>query len=238
MIRAAERVAVLTGAGVSAESDVPTFRAPADCGKATASTKLLHRSPFSAIPFWSGVSIICVGPTSAASGPIRDIRRWWHWKRNSARSDSPSSRKTWTACTGPPAVGMSWNCTAICAVRCTGCGRIEDRDGETLADLPRCECGALLRPDIVRFHEMLPADVRQAAESAASACQCLLVAGTSAVVYPAAGLIDIAQGGSARVIEVNLDRTEASRRVDLGLYGPSGEILPRLVEKIQASRGA
>ena len=83
---------------------------------------------------------------------------------------------------------------------------------------------------MVWFEEALPADIWSEAEVAVSRCQCLLVVGTSAVVYPAAGLIHQAKLEGARVIEVNLTPTEASRVVDVGLYGPSGQVLPRLVE--------
>src|SRR5947208_1634487 len=86
-------------------------------------------------------------------------------------------------------------------------------------------------PDVVWHHEMLPEDVWQEALGATAECQCFLVVGTSAIVYPAAGLIAMARGQGARVIEVNLDSTAASTSADLSLYGPSGLLLPRLVEK-------
>ena len=121
----------------------------------------------------------------------------------------------------------------LACVRCTRCDLIEDRglNHWTIA-LRRPSCSHLLRPDIVWFNEMLPPDIWEAAETATGACKSFLVVGTSAVVYPAAGLIDVAQRSGARVIEVNLNRTEASHRVDLGLYGPAGEILRALVDRV------
>src|SRR5262249_12238334 len=119
----------------------------------------------------------------------------------------------------------------LARVKCTGCARREDRGPEPLPELPRCaDCGALLRPDIVWFHEMLPEDVWQQALMAAAACQCFLVVGTSAIVYPAAGLIELPRQRGAGVLEVNLERTAASLNAALGLSGPSGQLLPRLVE--------
>src|SRR5262249_47034534 len=113
----------------------------------------------------------------------------------------------------------------IARVRCTGCGVVVDRGSDSLADLPHCEtCSALLRPDIVWFNEALPEDVWEEAMVVTYACRCFLVVGTSAVVYPAAGLIDVARAGGASVIEVNLTPTAASDRVEVGLYGPSGEL--------------
>ena len=104
---------------------------------------------------------------------------------------------------------------------------------EPLPELPKCpECAALLRPDVVWFEEMLPANVWSQAERAVQRCQCLLVVGTSAVIYPAAGLIDQAHAWNAKVIEVNLAPTEATATVDVALHGPSGKILPDLIKRL------
>src|SRR5262249_15131890 len=124
-------------------------------------------------------------------------------------------------------------------VRCTGCAVVTDRGHEDLGDLPRCPaCAELLRPDIVWFEEMLPERIWEEAMVATHECQCFLVVGTSAVVYPAAGLIDVARAGGAAVVEVILEPTAASRRVDVGLYGPSGVTLPKLVELLNAGGAA
>jgi NAD-dependent deacetylase len=115
-------------------------------------------------------------------------------------------------------------------IRCTVCAYKADRGNEELPDGPHCaECGELMRPDVVWFGEMLPMETWEAAAKATAACQCFLVVGTSAVVYPAAGLIDEARVAGATVIEVNPEATFASRRSGLGLRGPSGVILPQLV---------
>jgi NAD-dependent deacetylase len=118
-------------------------------------------------------------------------------------------------------------------IRCTGCTYNEDRGHEALPDLPRCAaCGALLRPDVVWFQEMLPVTVWQEAAQATAACQVFLVIGTSAVVYPAAGLIDAAREVGAGIVEINLETTSAGRRGGLSLRGPSGVILPQLLERL------
>jgi NAD-dependent deacetylase len=123
---------------------------------------------------------------------------------------------------------------SLARVRCTGCNRIEDRHGEALPDLPRCSrCQALLRPDVVWFEESLPEDAWTEAAQATANCQCFLVVGTSAVVWPAASLIELARVVGAAVIEVNLEPTaEAQRQGALGLYGPSGVVLPRLLQQL------
>src|SRR5262249_30762275 len=117
-------------------------------------------------------------------------------------------------------------------VRCTGCGAVADLGTEPLDELPRCTCGALLRPDVVWFYEMLPQDVWAEAERAARDCECLLVIGTSAIVYPAAELVPLARANGTCVIEVNLTRTDASRYADVTLCGPAGQVLPELLERL------
>ena len=110
--------------------------------------------------------------------------------------------------------------------RCLGCDEVKDRGLEPLGDTPKCECGARLRPDIVWFGEGLPPDVWEAAATAAYECDVFLAVGTSAVVHPAASLVPIAKRGArrAKVIEINLAKTEASYFADVGLYGPSGVV--------------
>ncbi len=126
--------------------------------------------------------------------------------------------------------GNIWN------VRCTTCKQREPRVGEKLTALPRCNCGGLLRPDVVWFGEMLPSDVWDAAERAANESDLFLSVGTSALVYPAAGLLDAAW--RATRIEVNLEPTPASGRVEIALQGRSGEILPELVRRAWEERGS
>jgi NAD-dependent deacetylase len=115
----------------------------------------------------------------------------------------------------------------------TACAYKADRANEELPDLPHwAECGELPQPDVAWFEEVLPMEIWQAAAKATAACQCFLVVGTSAVVYPPAGLIDAARAVGAAVIEVNPEATFASRRGGLGLRGPSGVILPQLVQRL------
>ncbi len=233
-LRAAERVAVLTGAGVSAESGVATFRGAGG--------------------LWEGHRIEDVATPDAFRRDPKLVWRFYNQRRENLRSVRPNPGHLALAeleqrySPGRFAL-ITQNIDGLHAaagtrrvlelhgnlgrVRCSGCGVIADRAGETLDALPVCgSCGALLRPDVVWFYEALPEDVWAEAELAAAQCDCFLVVGTSAVVYPAAGLIDVARGNGAKVVEVNLATTEASDRADVGLYGPSGEVLPRLLEKL------
>jgi NAD-dependent deacetylase len=233
-LRAAERVAVLTGAGVSAESGLATFRGPGG--------------------LWEGQRVEDVATPFAFQRDPALVWRFYNARRANLKTVRPNPGHHALAALeerlGPGrftlitqnvdglhhAAGSRWVLELhgnLARVRCTHCSLREDRAGESLDELPRCPaCAHLLRPDIVWFHEMLPEEVWLEAEAAVHDCQCFLVAGTSAVVYPAAGLIDIARDAGARVIEVNLTPTAASHASDVGLYGPSGQILPELVQRI------
>jgi len=98
---------------------------------------------------------------------------------------------------------------------------------------PKCECGGLIRPDIVWFGEMLPDDQYSAAEKAAKDCDILFVIGTSAVVYPAAYIPLIAKDNRKYVVEINITETELSYRLDYSIPGKSGEVLPRVLELVK-----
>jgi len=119
--------------------------------------------------------------------------------------------------------------------RCSQCrweGPTETHDDPP--PLPRCRtCGGALRPGVVWFGEMLPPEALSAAQAAAKSCQVMLVVGTSSVVQPAASLALWAQQAGAKIIEVNPETTELSPLADLRLNGPSGQVLPKLVDRVE-----
>jgi NAD-dependent deacetylase len=130
---------------------------------------------------------------------------------------------------------------AIAHFRCNDC-RLEhplqpaDRQ---LAEPPACHhCGGRIRPAVVWFGELLPQDVLVEARRAAEACHVMLVVGTSGVVYPAAELPLVAQAAGAQVIDVNPAAGPIAEVADLFLQGAGGEILPRLVAAIKEGRGS
>lgn len=239
-LRQARRVAVLTGAGVSAESGLATFRGTGG--------------------LWEGHRIEDVATPSAFQRNPALVWRFYNARREALRTAQPNPGHHALAAledrfAGQPGNGDLFTLItqnvdglhqaagsrrvlelhgSLRRIRCTVCTYKADRGNEELPDLPRCaECGELLRPDVVWFEEMLPIETWQAAAKATAECQCLLVAGTSAVVYPAAGLIEGAlELFGPAVIEVNPEATLASRRGGLGLRGPSGVILPQLVQRL------
>lgn len=119
---------------------------------------------------------------------------------------------------------------------CVKCKRRYDEELEFKDDIPKCSCGGLIRPDVVWFGEFLPADQFQYSEDAARNCDIFFVVGTSAVVYPAASIVQIAKSSGAFLVEVNIEETEASSIVDVSLFGESGKILPRVVDEMKNLR--
>jgi len=122
--------------------------------------------------------------------------------------------------------------------RCAHCSGT--RGAEELIDaavLPiACDCGGWLRPDVVWFGEPLPLEVFERAAAACAGADLFIAVGTSATVWPAAGLIDVAAAAGALVVEVNREPTPLSAGAGLHLRGGAGELLPRMEEEMRAWR--
>ena len=229
-LQSASSVVVLTGAGISAESGVPTFRGPGGMWKQNRPEALATPEAFERDPLL--------------------VWQWYDFRRTTLGSAQPNPghralaeleqrAKRFTLVTqnvdGLHELAGSRNVIHlhgdIWTVRCTECG-LERRDVQVpLPELPpRCgQCRGLLRPGIVWFGEPLPAEAWDRAEKAARGADVFLVIGTSAVVYPAAGLVRLAQSCGARVIECNMEETPFSSALDRSFRGRAGELLPRLI---------
>lgn len=234
----AERVAVLTGAGVSAESGVPTFRASDGLWEGhriedVASPEGFGRHPGLVWQFYNArrANVAKVGPNPA------------HYFLAQLQVFFPTAFTLVTQnVDGLHQMAGSRNVLelhgSLRRTRCTVCEEVRDQFLDPLAEMPTCViCAGLLRPDIVWFGEMLPQDIWRAAVQATISCEVILVVGTSAVVHPAAGLIKLAQTAGAKVVESNLTPTVASDAVDIGLYGPSGELLPQVMKRFRQLKG-
>lgn len=236
-LRRADRVCVLTGAGVSAESGVPTFRASDGLWEGHRIEDVATPSGFARDPdlvwkFYNArrANVARVQPNPGHFALVKLEDRWGDRVTVVTQNVDGLHRAAGTK-------NLLEIHGSLYRTRCTRCEEVADRGLEPLAPLPHCECGGLLRPDIVWFHESLPVDTWEAAMTAAHECDVFLVVGTSAVVHPAASLVPIAKRSrspGATVIEVNLTRTEASAFADIGLYGPSGEVLPALLTKLDS----
>lgn len=127
----------------------------------------------------------------------------------------------------------------ILQARCNRCGETRDM-GKALAESreepPICSCGGKLRPAVVWFGESLDAEVLSSAYELASECDLFVSVGTSSTVYPAAGLIEVAQRAGACFVEVNPELTPFSPLADLRIAAPAGEAIPRLTEEIRRCR--
>jgi len=232
LLRKSSRIAVLTGAGISAESGIPTFRGAGGLWKNFRPEELATPEAYDRDP--------------------QTVWEWYLWRRELiARAQPNAGHHALVALENraPNFTLITQNVDGlhdragsrrilkvhgdIWLNRCRTCGReIVELPSQPL---PRCTCGGLLRPGVVWFGEPLPQDVWREAEHAASRADAFLVVGTSALVYPAAGLISLAQQNGASVIEVNLEQTGFSDTVDLSLRGPAGEILPAIIQPGEAS---
>jgi NAD-dependent deacetylase len=234
LLRAANRVAVLTGAGVSAESGVPTFRGKGGLWEGhsleeVATPQGFARDPALVWRFYGmrRAMLWNVGPNPGHFALAELEQRWDDGRFTLSTQNIDGLHR---AAGSRRVLELHGN---LARVRCVACPYRAERRGEDLGELPRCsECGELLRPDIVWFNEMLPEEVWQAAYRSAEECDCFLVAGTSAEVYPAAGLVDVARAAGAAVIEINLEASSVTDRVRVSLRGKSGHVLPRLVQAL------
>ncbi len=233
VLRISRRVTVLTGAGVSQESGLRTFRGnqtglwsqykPKDL----ASSEAFHRNP-------------------------KLIRDWYAWRREAIKGVRPNpghyalvemSRyvPAFSLITqnvdGLHRIAGSLQLIElhgnINTVRCTECCKVFDEWDDDTSEVPRCKaCNGLLRPNVVWFGEALPQYEFEAAVEAARYCDIFFSIGTSGEVQPAASLAYGAHNRGAIIIEINTEPTQLLPKVDFALKGKSGEILPALVDAV------
>lgn len=231
------RVAAFSGAGLSAESGLSTFRDP---------------DPDA---LWSRFD-----PTELASlagfeaNPERVIE-WYRWRRGSHASVQPNAAHRALAAQ-PRMIQITQNVDhlleqagadservyhlhgSILHDRChrAACGYRERIDPDDPPGMRRCpECSAPMRPAVVWFGESLPWDTWARAQKLCTELDCLLVIGTSATVYPAAGLIELARQCRSRIIVVDPNPGEAGDSADVYLAANAGDVLPRLLEGFDLS---
>lgn len=232
LLQQARKTVCFSGAGLSAESGISTFR--------DTETDAL----------WSRFDPMrLASPEGFADNPQRVID-WYNWRRNRLAKAVPNPGHVALA-QRPDIVQITQNvddlleCAGVnreCIVHLHGtitedrchdeCGYHEQVDLGTppgLRDCPRC--GAPMRPAVVWFGENLPAAAWSRAQRHCEQADCLLVVGTSAAVYPAASLIDHAKRHGATVIVVNTQPSGASGLADIELIGQAGSLLPALLDR-------
>jgi NAD-dependent deacetylase len=229
-LMAAERVTVMTGAGISAESGVPTFRGADGLWKNYRATDLATPEAFLKNP--------------------KLVWEFYNWRRaliskltfnaaHAALVEMEAKVPGFTLITqnvdGLHRRAGSRNLLEIHGnlwqVRCVQCQEVILDESPDMGELPTCEqCGSLLRPHVVWFGESLDQATLNRAVIASRNCQIMLVIGTSAIVQPAASLAWEAKQRGAVVAEINLEQTPHSHFMDYTFQGKAGEIVPRLVE--------
>ena len=223
----ASRVLVLTGAGVSAESGVPTFRG----GDNTA--------------VWKGMPFDVISSAQMVERDLSAVWEWFDYRRNLLAQLQPNPAHKAIACWQdrfPQFTLVTQNIDglhqkarsrdpielhgSIWRARCVSC----NARYEILVSQARPEaclaCGGRLRPDVVLFGEMLPPGAFELAVERAAECDLCFVVGTSGIVYPAASLAELAKAAGGYVCEVNPERTPLSDVCDEVLTGKAGELLP------------
>ncbi len=116
---------------------------------------------------------------------------------------------------------------------CIDCKKFHNENLDFSSGIPKCDCGGLIRPDVVWFGEYLPEDQFLGGEKAAIESDIFFVVGTSAVVYPAAGLVYTAKQSGATIVEVNIEETPLSSIASYSYFGKAGEILPKIFEDLK-----
>jgi len=114
---------------------------------------------------------------------------------------------------------------------CIDCKKFQKEELDFSEGVPKCECGGLIRPDVVWFGEYLPEDQFLGGEKAAINSDIFFVIGTSGIVYPAAGLIYTAKTSGATIVEINIEETALSSIVNYSYFGKAGEILPLIFKE-------
>lgn len=228
-IRNCSKLFVLTGAGVSKESGIPTFRDAQE-------------------GLWADYN---AEDLATPEGFLKDpplVWQWYDWRRKKVQNVQPNPGHfalveieqfvpNFTLVTqnvdGLHRRAGSKNLIeihgSILLFKCFDRGHEQKEIAFDLKVPPHCECGSMIRPAVVWFGEALPEKALKQSYDAAENCDVVLVVGTSGLVHPAASLPFLAKRTGAKIIEVNPNKTELTEGCDLFLAGPSGEILPKIV---------
>ena len=232
--RSAKNVTVLTGAGMSAESGVPTFR--------DAQTGL-----------WQQYDVAALATPDAWAADAGLVWAWYQWRAELVRAAKPNAGHTALAAWDANVRIITQNVDdlheragstnvehlhgSLFAPRCSECGKPAQVDPvseptERIPPPPCTDCASPVRPGVVWFGESLPEAPWTAAIDAVESCDVLLVVGTSGAVYPAAGLPSVARGAGVNVIEINPVATDLTDQVDFSWRTTAALGLPALISGI------
>lgn len=240
LIKNASNIAVLTGAGVSKESGVPTFRDAMD-------------------GLWAKFDPQQLATPQAFKADPKLVWDWYEYRRGLVRGAKPNPghfalaelEKRYPSLTiitqnvddlheqagSKNIIHLHGNIAqSKCFDNCQGNPTLIDLDSyewDHENTPPPCpHCGAHVRPDVVWFNEMLPLDELDRAKVVSVSCDVMIVVGTSGLVTPAASMPEYARQAGAKIIEVNPDYSMITRIADVKLEGASGEMLPKVIEAL------
>jgi len=236
LVAGGRRNAAVTGAGISVESGVQPFRGKGGLWEKMDPMKVAHIDAFNEdpVPYWEMRGPFIKG--------LRDIRpNPGHIALAAMQREGLLGPIITQNIDGLHSAAGSTDVIefhgSVRTLSCTSCGsRIPSLEANLDDRPPRCACGGVLRPDVVFFGEAIPPAAMARAERAARGCAVMLVVGTSAVVHPAAAIPLLARSAGALVVEVNPEPTPLTPEADLFLEGPSGEVLPHILDAALAIR--
>jgi NAD-dependent protein deacetylase/lipoamidase len=236
ILRSANEVVALTGAGISAESGIPTFRGEDG--------------------LWSKLKPEELADFDAFLKNPQLVSEWYEHRRQITRISRPNPAhlalvemeqlfRRFTVVTqnvddlhrraGSRNVAeLHGNIDHNYCIRCGK--RYDGADFDALESFHCPVCGGLIRPDIVWFGEMLPQDQWEMAESAAADAEVMFVVGTSSVVFPAAELPMTVRRGGGKIVEINIEQTPLSEFADYSFQGSASSVLTEFVDKIKELR--
>lgn len=228
----AKKIVFFTGAGISAESGIPTFRGKDGIWNKLKPEELANFNAFMKNPDmvweWYQYRRKIISETKPNQGhyTIAEFESFYQVTVVTQNVDNLHRRAG-----SKNIYELHGNIEKNYCVNCKKRYDYEVFNFEKTA--PKCDCGGLIRPDVVWFGEFLPQDQFSASEKAAENCDIIFVVGTSAVVYPAAYIPLTAKEKNKCIVEVNIEETDLSRFADYSFCGQSGEILPQILLEVQ-----
>jgi len=236
------RIAVLSGAGISAESGVPTFRDDKN-------------------GLWARFDPYELSSTQGWTDNPERVWAWYLWRHHLVKRVQPNAGHralaAWQDYAEVTVITQNVDNLheragsgsvhhlhgSLFEFRCDNCGLVYEGElpdmpePELEATPPRCACGGLIRPDIVWFGEQLPERPWDASVAAVRAADLLVVVGTSGIVYPAAGLPELALAQGTVVVEINPEPTPLSEAATVTLRESASTALPKLLQELPALLG-
>ena len=231
-----QKIVFVTGAGISQESGIPTFRGKDGLWRKYDPMKLATIDAFYEDPklVWEWYEERRSNILNAKPNPghvtIAELEKYREVSVLTQNIDGLHQRA------GSKNVYELHG--SIITIKCTVCN-FKDKITNSFSSLPpMCRCGNMLRPDVVWFGEALPQDVWESAIEEASTCDTMIIVGTSLAVSPANLLPVYAKQNGATMIEVNIEKTQMSSQMDLSLQEPAAKALPEILDIILSGKNA